>query len=122
MVYLFFFIGFGFLLTHEMDAIRQKEWTIFPLISGLGDKMGYYVFTGIHVPLYFLIFYGVFKDGLQLMNPSWIKGLDIFFIIHVFLHILYLNHKKNLFTSFFSWSLIAGAGICGLIDLIINFT
>jgi hypothetical protein len=110
------------MLAHEMDAIRQKEWTIFPGMSKLADHTGYYVFTGIHVPLYFLLFYGFFSSGLPHTNPALIKGLDIFFIVHVFLHILYLKHKKNLFTSFFSWSLIAGAGICGLIDLVIYFT
>jgi hypothetical protein len=105
-----------------MDAIKQKEWTIFPFTAGLTDRLGYYVFTGIHVPLYFLIFYGVLTEDLSDTNQSWIKGLDLFFIIHVFLHIFYLKHEKNQFTSFFSWSLIAGAGIFGLIDLLVCFT
>ena len=120
MTHVFFFIGLGFLLTHEMDAVKQKEWVIFPLTTALDDKLGYYVFTGIHVPLYVLLFYGLLGNDLQPVDPAVIKGLDVFFIIHVLLHILYLKHRKNLFTSLFSWSLIGGAGICGLIDLVLH--
>jgi hypothetical protein len=121
MAHSFFIIGLGFILAHEMDAVKQKEWTIFPGLSALNDRLGYYVFTAIHVPLYFLLFYGLLHHGLQPINTGLIKSLDIFFIIHVVLHILYLKHRNNLFRSAFSWSLIAGAGVCGLIDLTASF-
>ena len=31
--HLFFLLGFCFILVHEMDAIRLKEWRILPLFS-----------------------------------------------------------------------------------------
>jgi hypothetical protein len=112
----FFFVGLSFILTHEMDALRCQEWTLFPLVSRLKVKTGYFIFTGIHIPLYFLLFWGLYdKNGLNLCA---IRGLDIFFIIHVFLHILFLKHPKNQFKSAISWMIILGSGISGAIDLI----
>lgn len=115
--FFFFFVGLAFILTHEMDAIKRQEWTIFPLLSKLNPKKGYFVFTAIHVPLYLLLFWGLYgKNGI---NPSVVTGLDIFFIVHVFLHVLFLRHPKNQFTSAFSWIIILGAGVAGLIDMLI---
>jgi hypothetical protein len=115
--YFFFFTGLSFTLIHEMDAIKCQEWTIFPLLSNLNEKMGYFVFTAIHVPLYLLFFWGFYsKNGL---NSNVIFGLDIFFIIHVFLHVLFLKHPRNQFKSAFSWIIILSAGIAGLMDIIL---
>jgi len=116
---LFFFIGLSFTLAHEMDAVKCQEWTIFPFLSKLNEKTGYFVFTAIHIPLYLLLFWGLYdKNGL---NSSVITGLDIFFIIHIFLHGLFLKHPKNQFKSVFSWFLFLGAGIAGAIDLIAKY-
>lgn len=38
--YFFFVLGFCFLLAHEMDAVRAKEWKIFPVLKKLGDEAG----------------------------------------------------------------------------------
>lgn len=114
--YFFFFVGLSLILVHEMDAIRCQEWTIFPLVSRLNEKAGYFVFTALHVLLYLLVFWGLY--GQNGLNPGLIMGLDIFFIIHVFLHVLFLKHPKNQFKSVFSWVIILGAGIAGLIDII----
>jgi hypothetical protein len=113
----FFFAGLSFILVHEMDAIRCQEWTIFPLLSKLDEKTGYFVFMVIHVPLYFLLLSALY--GQNGLNPGLIIGMDIFFIIHVFLHVLFLKHPKNQFTSVFSWMVILGAGIAGLMDMIV---
>jgi hypothetical protein len=48
------------------------------------------------------------------------KGFDIFMIVHLLLHLLFLKHKKNEFKDWISWSIIIGAGVCGLIDLILK--
>lgn len=112
----FFFVALSFILTHEMDAIKQHEWRIFPLTFWLDETLGYFVFTALHVPLYVLLFWSLYAiDGL---NLGLIRGLDIFFIIHVFLHIIFLRHPKNEFKSLFSWVIILGAGIAGLVDLV----
>lgn len=114
----FFFVGLAFILTHELDAIKQHEWRIFPLTFWLPEKQGYLVFTVLHIFLFVPLFLALYTtDGI---NKSLIRGLDIFFIVHVGLHLLLLAHPKNEFKSAFSWFLIVGAGLSGLSDLVLN--
>ncbi len=116
---IFFFAGLALILVHEMDAIRCREWAIFPLLSRLDDKTGYLTFTAFHVPLYFLLLFGLL--AAEKPKPGLVIGLDVFFIVHVALHIVFLRHPQNQFKSLFSWAIIAGAGLSGLIDLFIRF-
>lgn len=114
--HLFFLLGFCFLLTHEMDAIRCKEWRIFPVTSRMGGEAGYIAFTALHVPIYALLLWGLFGgDGV---NRGLIAGLDVFFVVHAFLHLLLRNLPNNHFGSVFSWTLILEAGMFGAIDLV----
>ena len=116
MGHLFFYIAISFMLTHEMIAVRLKEWTIFPFLSSLEEEKGYMVFTILHIPIYFLLFYGLLTN-----QESVIKGLDIFFIIHVGLHIVFLRHKNNQFKSLLSWIIICSIGVLGILDLLFAF-
>jgi hypothetical protein len=111
-----FFIGLALILTHEMDAIKCHEWRIFPFTSRLNDKTGYLTFTAAHVPLYLLLLWGLYRPS-GFNTPFLITGLNLFFIIHLALHIAYLKHPKNEFKSPFSWVLIAGAAIAGAVSL-----
>ncbi|MFO7537242.1 MAG: DUF6713 family protein [Chloroflexota bacterium] len=112
-----FFIGLTFILVHEMDAIKRREWLIFPLTSRLDEKSGYYIFTALHIPLYLLLFWGLYRgNGL---DQGVMTGLSIFFVVHFFLHLFYLKHPKNEFTGLFSWILILGAGLAGFLHLLI---
>jgi|SRR5690606_648757 len=114
--HLFFYLGLSLLLMHEMDAIRCKEWRIFPGLSMLSDKVGHIVFLFLHIPLfYFVLWKLTHSQDLE----AFMYGFNIFMIVHLGLHILFLKHKNNEFKDWISWSIIIGAGICGLIDLII---
>lgn len=118
----FFFLALCFILVHEMDAIQRREWRIFPFMSRLNDRVGFMVFTGIHLPLYLLLFWKLFGDSMHTLPLGLVIGLDTFFVVHIFLHLLLYRHPKNEFTSVFSWILIIGAGGSGLIDLILKLT
>ncbi len=112
----FFLLGFCFLLVHEMDAIRCKEWKLFPVTSKMGDEVGYVTFTILHVPLYAVLLWGLFGgDGV---NSGLLVGLDAFFVVHAALHLLFIRHPEYRFRSAFSWTLILGAGVFGVIDLL----
>ena len=114
--HLFFLLGFCFLLVHEMDAIRVKEWKIFPGLSRLDDEAGYVVFTAMHVPVYATLIWGLYGSGG--VNRGLILGLDTFFVVHVFLHLIFYGHPENHFRSLFSYALIFGAGVFGAADLL----
>lgn len=114
--YLFFYLGLSFITIHEMDAIRCREWRIFPGLSSLNEKLGYLIFVFVHIPLFFFIYWQLtFSQDIE----EFITSFDVFMIIHVGLHILFLKHKNNEFKDWISWTIIIGAGLCGLIDLII---
>lgn len=104
------------MIVHEMDAIRCKEWRIFPGLSMFSDKVGYIIFLFLHIPLFCFV---LWKLKQRQDVEAFIYGFNIFMILHLGLHILFLKHKNNEFKDWISWSIIIGAGLCGLIDLII---
>lgn len=113
--HLLFLMGLCFLLVHEMDAIRCREWRIFPVLSEVEDETGYVAFAALHVPLYALLLWGLY--GGNGVNRGLIFGLDVFFIVHVVLHLIFYNHPENRFRSVFSYVLIFGASLFGALDL-----
>jgi len=115
--HLFFFLGLSLMVIHEMDAMRCKEWRIFPILSMLNDKTGQIVFLFAHIPLFFFVFW---KLTYSADIEAFIKGFNIFMIIHLVLHVLFLKHEKNEFKDWISWTIIVGAGLCGLIDLLVS--
>ena len=86
-----FYLGLSLSLMHEMDAIRCKEWRIFPGLSLLSNKLGHIVFFFAHIPLFFFVFW-------QLTHSqdidAFIYRFNIFMIVHLGLHILFLKYKK----------------------------
>ncbi len=111
-----FYLGLSLLVMHEMDAIRCHEWRIFPGLSLLNDWWGYPIFLLAHIPLFSWIF-------MQLTHPtataSFRNGMDVFMIVHLGLHVLFLWHPKNEFKDAISWVIIAGAAVAGFTDLIL---
>lgn len=111
----FFYLALSCLLIHEMDAVRCKEWRIFPILSSLEEKTGFQVFMLAHIPLFGLLLWALIGSE----NPeNWIQGLNYFCIFHLFAHILFLRHPKNEFKDWMSWLWIAGAGIFAVLDFI----
>jgi uncharacterized membrane protein YhhN len=112
---IFFIAGLSLILIHEMDAIRCKEWRIFPRLSKLKDKTGFLIFLLAHIPLYLrLLWYLTNSSDIETFRTIF----DSFLIAHLGLHLLFLKHKNNEFKGWISWTIIAGAGFCGLLDLI----
>jgi len=112
---IFFLLGLSFMTIHEMDAIRCKEWRIFPGLSMLNDKLGHILFIFAHIPLFFFIYWQLSQTENK---EAFIKGFDMFMIVHLFLHVILLKHKNNEFKDWISWSIIIGSGVFGLVDLI----
>ncbi len=109
----FFLLGVTLIFLHEMDAIRCKEWRIFPRLSRLDDKKGLIIFVFAHIPLVYWILF-----ELKNRNEDFMYYFDLFLILHLVLHLIFLKHKKNEFKDWISWTIIIGAALCGLLDLI----
>jgi hypothetical protein len=72
----FFLLGFCFLLAHEMDAVRLREWKMLPVLSGMGEEAGYRAFVLLHVPLYALFSGGSSRAATQAsaLWSSWTRS------------------------------------------------
>jgi hypothetical protein len=117
MEHFLFLNGLSFLMAHELDAVHCKEWRIFPGLSLLSKKTGRIVFVLAHIPLLYYIYFILahYAD-----NQRVIAGIDVFMIVHLGFHLLFLQHKNNEFKGWGSWILIVGAGLFGLADLLIK--
>lgn len=100
--------------THELDAIKRREWRVLPLTSFLPKRVGAQVFIWMHLPLFFAIFW------FSLAGPAsgFVLGLSVFTIIHVGLHWLLRRHPAYEFNNISSWSLIVPTGVLGAALLI----
>jgi hypothetical protein len=116
---IFFYLGLTCMTIHEMDAIRCKEWRMFPGLQLLSDKWGHILFVFAHIPLFFFVYWQLtYSESIEAFRI----GFDALMIIHLLLHLLFLKHKNNNFKDWISWSIIVGAGVCGLVDFVLIST
>ena len=113
---IFFYTGLAFLTMHEVDAVRCREWRIFPGLSMLDDKSGRMAFLIAHIPLFYFIYWQLVygQDKGAFMN-----GLSVFMMVHLGLHILYLRHRNNEFKDMLSWTIIIGSALSGMLHLLV---
>ena len=111
-----FLLGLSLLLVHELDAVRCHEWRMFPGLSALSDRWGLRLFILLHVPLLYALM-GAVAAG---PGATLVTALDLFFILHLGLHLLFLRHPRNEFRDALSWTLIIGAAMSGGIDLLLR--
>lgn len=110
----FFALELGLLLTHEMDAIRHKEWEMFIFLKDLPENTAYLVFTLPHILLYALVLF-----FLLLNNITILYVVDIFVICHLFIHFIFRRHPNNQLPGFWSLVIINLAGIIAAVHLIL---
>jgi len=108
-----FYLGLGLLFTHEMDAMPNHEWRVFPIIRALNDTTGELVFLIAHIPFFALIiaFAANTNQKTRLLTQ---KLASAFFILHAVLHFAFWGHSNYEFSSALSNSLIYGTAFCGI--------
>lgn len=116
--YPFFLLAFACFIIHEMDAVRCHEWRVLPITSWMDDRVGFHVFMCLHLPLFVWLLWAL--SGSTERARVAMEGLDIFMIVHVLLHILFIRHPKYEFKTVMSWVWIMGAGLAGAIDFAIT--
>ncbi|MBG9689716.1 hypothetical protein ABD91_02090 [Lysinibacillus sphaericus] len=108
-----FLLNLSIFLLHEMDAIRRSEWRLFIVLKDMRDSKAYQVFIVIHLFLYAIILSLLFSPYQTI--TFWV--LDIFFIIHTILHLLFERHPRNEFKNTFSRAIIYPMGFLATIHL-----
>ncbi len=114
---LIFLLTLATLFTHELDAVRRKEWRFLPLIRNMPDSQAELVFILAHIPLFAgLIWFGWHQDA-ELREAGRI-AICGFCVLHIGLHWLFRAHPSYAFAGWVSQGLIWAAGLGGAIYLL----
>ena len=108
--------GVIFLLMHEFDAFRKREWRMFGLMGRLTDEMQSVIFLSAHIPLLLFIFYYLFTVMFFRSIAIWIV-VNSFLILHFAIHLIATGWKSNVFNSIYSFFFIGGGALAGLVNL-----
>lgn len=114
MLPLLYLIGVALLFAHELDAIRAREWRLFPFLRVLGEANAYRAFVLLHIPLFLLFLW------MSAYPRLWFEiGVDLFLVVHAGLHWLFRNSPYYEFKGWLSHGLIVGAGAIGALHLVL---
>ena len=115
-----FYLGFGTLSTHELDAIINHEWRIIPFIRALPEDTGMIVFVVAHIPIFALLLALISSNNSRIRRLSRL-GFVLFLVLHGILHILFKAHAAYEFESLLSNILIYGGAFLGILYLILTW-
>lgn len=111
-----FLIALALFFLHEMDAVRCREWRIFPVLERLTEPGAMLWFYWLHVPLFAGLAY--FAAGsVATGGNAFSAGFSAFCILHGILHWAYERHPRNEFRNPLSRSIIWGCALAGLLSL-----
>ncbi len=114
---IYFCMAISFLFIHELDAIKAKEWKLFIILRDLKEEQAYSIWLALHLPL-FLFPLLILSNYMNPFNRKiYIIGIDIFLILHMFLHLFFRNHKDYHFKSLQSNLYIVLTAIFAILDL-----
>ncbi len=114
-----FLIILSFLLVHEMDAIRAKEWKMFIVLKDMADEAACKVFMIIHFPLYLAALYALLSGGTAGYVLKII--IDVFLLGHALIHFAFRKHSGNGFHTLFSKIIIYSMAALALLHFILLF-
>ncbi|MEL7242970.1 MAG: DUF6713 family protein [Cyanobacteria bacterium J06573_2] len=115
-----FNLAFATILTHELDAMTQSEWRLLFILRNLPEQTASVAFVALHVPLIAVLLW-LTNNESEIVKKSSRIALSAFLIIHSGLHKLLENSPSYTFHSTLSLWLIYGAGLLGLLYLILVF-
>ena len=115
------------LINHEIDSSYWKEWNLISLLSGRSsnvdnDQKNMNIFLLLHIPLIFLIMYGL-KEIIQKSFIGLIISIVLCFsgFFAFFFHMHFIRKGRIEFNTSISKGMIAGIFILSIIQLIIIF-
>ena len=101
-----------------MDAVKNHEWRMFIFLRKQKDNKAYIIFNILHISLFVFISW-ILSFSAEPVKTEFLMCINIFFIIHFFLHLIFLKHPSNEFTSIFSWLIICGMCLSGVAALLL---
>ncbi|MCP4305155.1 MAG: hypothetical protein GY788_09835 [bacterium] len=110
---LLYYLMVASFFTHELDAVKRREWRIIPGLNLLSDRASEQLFIWLHIPISALLLLGGDSDPWGAVRIC----LSVFAVVHVGLHWLYRNNPANEFNNLTSWTLILGTGVLGVVYL-----
>ena len=113
-----FYTALALLFTHELDAVRGREWRLLFGLRRLDDQRGFELFTLLHVPL-FALFLWLAAHPSPALRLGFQVSIDLFLIVHAGLHKRLDQHALYEFNNPLSATLIYGAGAVGLAHLML---
>ena len=114
-----FYLGFGTLFAHELDAMLNHEWQVMPIIRALSAETGSIVFMAAHIPIFAGLVALISSNSSTTRRRARI-GVGLFLIIHGLLHIYFKDHPAYEFSTTFSNILIFGGSTLGIIYLVME--
>jgi hypothetical protein len=108
-----FLSAVAFLLVHELDAVRRREWEFFFAPVDVGGETAFRAFAALHAPLFLLVLW-------SLRSLSFQVAFDAFAVAHAGLHLALRNRPELSFDGPFSWLWILGAAVLGALHLIVT--
>lgn len=109
-----FYLGFGLLTAHELDAVHKREWRLLFVLRRMREPLARDVFVLAHVPLVAgLVWLLASPDAAVRLATA--LALDGLLVIHAGLHWRLSDHPLYEFRSLSSRLLIYGAAVCGLL-------
>lgn len=115
-VLIVFVLNLTLLLIHEMDAVRNYEWRMLPVLKTMQDNAAYRAFMLLHVPLYAFLLY-LLLGGYQTAAYAILDG---FLILHTLLHALFERHRQNRLTSLYSRTVIYAMGALSAVHVLLR--
>ncbi|WP_455278966.1 DUF6713 family protein [[Eubacterium] cellulosolvens] len=115
------------LINHEIDSSYWKEWNLISLLSSRSrsvnnDQKNMNVFLLSHIPILFLIMYGL-KEVIQMSFIGLIISVVLCFagVFAFFFHMHFIRKGRIEFNTSISIGMIIGIFILSIIQLMITF-
>ena len=109
---LLFSLVLALFLTHQLDAVRGREWRVLPVFNALSEETGRAAFIILHAPLLWLILLGCWSPEAE-TREFWRFVVAGFGPVHFGLHWLLREHPHYDFDGLLSRGLIIGYGALG---------
>lgn len=113
-----FYLAFSGLIAHELDAVHKHEWRLLFVLRALPDGSARRAFVLVHVPLFAVLLWLAAYPGAGVRYWTML-GLDLFMIVHAWLHWRLSGHARYEFNTPHSRLIIYGTAALAAAHLLV---